>query len=133
MPTNLPIPETILRVTNTLLEAGFAGYLIGGCVRDLLMGKIPKDWDVTTNAKPEQITKLFPKTFYENAYGTVTVVNKEELNPSLRNIEVTPFRQETKYSDKRHPDKVTFSQTIEADLDRRDFTINALAYEPSKR
>lgn len=97
------------------------------------MDKTPKDWDVATNAKPEQITGLFPKTFYENAYGTVTVVNENELDPSLRNIEITPFREETTYSDKRHPDKVTFSKTIEEDLGRRDFTINALAFDPSKR
>lgn len=132
MAMKLTIPTTISHVTTKLSVAGFFGYLVGGCVRDLLMGKIPKDWDVATNATPEQITKLFPKTFYENAYGTVTVVNEEELEPSLRNIEVTPFRHETKYSDKRHPDKVTFGQTIEEDLGRRDFTINALAYEPSK-
>ena len=129
----MTIPETISRVTNTLTQAGFAAYLVGGCVRDLLMGKTPKDWDVATDAKPEQITALFPKTFYENAYGTVTVVNEEELDLSLRNIEITPFREEAKYSDKRHPDKVAFSKTIEEDLSRRDFTINALAYEPSKR
>src|SRR3989344_7412009 len=133
MATNLSIPATISRVTNTLNQAGFAGYLVGGCVRDLLMRKVPKDWDIATNATPEQITKLFSKTFYENSYGTVTVVNENELETSLKNIEVTPFRQETKYSDKRHPDKVTFSKTIEEDLGRRDFTINALAYEPSKR
>ena len=129
----LIVPETISRVTNTLSQARFRAYLVGGCVRDLLMGKVPKDWDVATDAKPEQITGLFPKTFYENAYGTVTVVNESEPDMSLRNIEVTPFREEAKYSDKRHPDKVTFSKTIEEDLGRRDFTINALAYEPSKR
>jgi poly(A) polymerase/tRNA nucleotidyltransferase (CCA-adding enzyme) len=129
---NLIIPDQISRVTKTLSEAGFSSYLVGGCVRDLLMKKNPKDWDVATNAKPEQIVSLFPKTFYENAYGTVTVVNEKEAEPSFRNIEVTPFRQDAKYSDKRHPDKVSFSQTIEEDLARRDFTINALAYEPSK-
>lgn len=132
MEVNLTIPKTISRVTETLTRADFSAYLVGGCVRNLLMGKIPKDWDIATNAKPEQITGLFPKTFYENIYGTVTVVNEDETEPSLRNIEVTPFRRDAKYSDKRHPDKVTFSQTIEEDLGRRDFTINALAYELSK-
>ena len=130
---NLIIPDQISHVTNQLTQAGFSAYLVGGCVRDLLMGKIPKDWDVATNAQPEQIVGLFPKTFYENAYGTVTIVNEEETESSLRNIEVTPFRQDAKYSDKRHPDKVSFSKTIEEDLSRRDFTINALAYEPSQR
>lgn len=133
MVTELIIPNQISRVTDTLARARFSAYLVGGCVRDLLMGKIPKDWDVATNAKPEQITKLFKKTFYENKYGTVTVVNEEETEPALRSIEVTPFRKDAKYSDKRHPDEVTFSETIEEDLGRRDFTINALAYEPSKR
>lgn len=132
MEMNLSIPHQISRVTDQLIQADFTGYLVGGCVRDLLMGKTPKDWDVATNAKPEEIVGLFPKTFYENAYGTVTVVNEDEVEPSLRNIEVTPFRQDAKYSDKRHPDKVMFSQTIEEDLSRRDSTINALAYETSK-
>lgn len=133
MAKELTIPETISRVTKTLTHAGFSAYLVGGCVRNLLMNKIPKDWDVATNAKPDQITGLFPKTFYENAYGTVTVVNEDEPDQSLRNIEVTPFRKDAKYSDKRHPDKVIFSEAIEEDLGRRDFTINALAYETSKR
>ena len=128
---NLIIPHQISRVTDQLTQAGFSAYLVGGCVRDLLGGITPKDWDVATNAKPDQIVGLFPKTFYENAYGTVTVVNEDEVELSLKNIEVTPFRQEAKYSDKRHPDQVTFSQTIEEDLSRRDFTINALAYSPS--
>ncbi|MEK7621650.1 MAG: CCA tRNA nucleotidyltransferase [Patescibacteria group bacterium] len=132
MTNKLVIPEAISHVTDNLTQAGFASYLVGGCIRDLLMGKVPKDWDVATNATPEQITKVFPKTFYENDFGTVTVVNENETELSLRNIEVTPFRQEAKYSDKRHPDKVTFGHTIEEDLARRDFTINALAYELAK-
>src|SRR3990167_2658741 len=116
MAIELTIPSAISRITNPLAQANFSAYLVGGCVRDLLMGKVPKDWDVATDAKPEQITSLFPKTFYENAYGTVTVVNDNETDISLRNIEVTPFREEAKYSDKRHPDKVTFSKTIEEDI-----------------
>ena len=132
MEVNLSIPSPISRVIETLTRAGFSAYLVGGCVRNLLMGKTPKDWDIATNAKPDQITGLFPKTFYENAYGTVTVVNEDESDFNLRNIEVTPFRRDAKYSDKRHPDKVIFSETIEEDLSRRDFTINALAYETSK-
>ncbi|HEY4476609.1 MAG TPA: CCA tRNA nucleotidyltransferase [Candidatus Paceibacterota bacterium] len=133
MATKLIIPDTISRVTETISQANFSAYLVGGCVRDLLMSKTPKDWDVATDAKPGQIASLFPKTFYENAYGTVTVVNEKEADLALRNVEVTPFRKDAKYSDKRHPDKVTFSDTIEEDLGRRDFTINAIAYEPSKR
>lgn len=129
----LTVPPEVTRVTSTLQQAGFSAYLVGGCVRDLILGHIPKDWDVTTNATPEQITGLFPKTFYENAYGTVTVVNEEVEAESLRNIEVTPFRHEAPYSDKRHPDSVSWAKTITEDLKRRDFTINAIAYDPSTK
>ena len=126
------IPKDVSRVTETLEKAGFEAYLVGGCVRDLVVGREPKDWDVATNAKPEQIASLFEKTFYENAFGTVTVVNEESEKPEYQNIEVTPFRLEAKYTDKRHPDQVTFSQKLEDDLKRRDYTINALAYSVNK-
>ena len=122
------IPKEISYVPETLKKNGFEAYLVGGCVRDLVMGKKPKDWDVTTNAKPEQIQKLFPETFYENEYGTVGVVNKTE-DETLKVTEVTPYRLETKYSDKRRPDSVTWSEKLEEDFRRRDFTINALAYD----
>ena len=105
---------------------------MGGCVRDLILGKKPKDWDVTTNATPEKIISLFAKTFYENNYGTVGVVDENTKNETLKIIEVTPYRMETKYSDNRRPDSVTFSKKLEDDLKRRDFTINAIAYDVSK-
>ncbi|MBI4136400.1 MAG: CCA tRNA nucleotidyltransferase [Candidatus Vogelbacteria bacterium] len=126
------IPEEIIEISNRLKKQGFASYLVGGCVRALLMKKEPKDWDIATDASPEQITRLFDKTFYENAFGTVTVVNEEAKDENLRHIEITPFRQEAKYSDKRHPDKVTFTTDLQTDLGRRDFTINAIAYETDK-
>lgn len=128
----LEIPEEILEVAKTLKTKGFSAYLVGGCVRDKLMGRQPKDWDITTSAKPEEIVDNFPKTVYENDFGTVTVINeqKENLPLALKNVEVTPYRQETSYSDKRHPDEVKFCQSLEDDLARRDFTINAMAYEP---
>ncbi|MEI6296595.1 MAG: CCA tRNA nucleotidyltransferase [bacterium] len=138
---NLKIPKEVSQVTKTLQKAGFEAYLIGGCVRDLILGREPKDWDVTTNAIPEQIQALFAKSFYENKYGTVGVVNEdvaretEEGNvtrETLKVIEVTPYRIESEYSDFRHPDTVSFSKNIEDDLKRRDFTINAIAYDPSK-
>ena len=129
----MKIPEIILGINKTLTKNGFAGYLVGGCVRDLLMEKGPKDWDITTDASPEQIVALFPKTFYANVYGTVTVVNEQATENSLRHVEITPFRQETKYSDKRHPDQVIFTKDLESDLKRRDYTINAIAYETTKK
>lgn len=111
-----------------LSRAGFENFLVGGCVRDLIMEREPKDWDVATKATPEEIVGLFPKTFYENEYGTVGVVNEKTKNKTLQTIEVTPYRLESGYSDFRRPDKVEWGKTIEDDLARRDFTINALAY-----
>ena len=132
-PKDFDIPVEVSRITVTLEKAGFEAYLVGGCVRDLLLEISPKDWDVTTNATPEQIISLFPKTFYENTFGTVGVVNEEGGIPkNLEIIEVTPYRLETRYSDNRHPDAVAFSTKIDDDLLRRDFTINALAFNESK-
>ncbi|MEK7630228.1 MAG: HD domain-containing protein [Patescibacteria group bacterium] len=111
---------------DSLERSGYRAFLVGGCVRDLLLGKEPKDWDVTTNARPEEIQKLFPDSVYENEFGTVGV-KTDSANPKTKVIEVTTFRIEGKYSDKRHPDQVQFAKTIEEDLSRRDFTINAIA------
>lgn len=128
----LNIPEEIQTITKTLQNKGFLAYLVGGCVRDTLIDREPKDWDITTNAKPEQIIELFPKTVYENIFGTVTVIDEQQEKYSLRNVEITPFRLEFGYSDKRHPDEIKFSSKLEDDLSRRDFTINALAYNPNE-
>lgn len=124
------IPTTVSRITNTLKRANFEAYLVGGCVRDLLLDKKPKDWDVATSAKPEQIQALFEKTVYENNFGTVAIVTKSK-DPTLKVIEITPYRLEAKYSDKRHPDNVSFTNNLEEDLKRRDFTINAMALDVS--
>ena len=129
----LALPKEVTHVTDELERAGFQAFLVGGCVRDLILNKTPKDWDITTNAKPEEIIALFDKTFYENDFGTVGVVNEETVDETLKIIEVTPYRLESSYSDNRHPDKVVFSQNIEDDLQRRDFTINALAHSVSKK
>jgi len=129
---SLEIPKEIASVAERLENAGFEAYLVGGCVRDLLLERKPTDWDITTNAKPEEIQKLFEHSFYENDYGTVGVVNEGVRDESLKVVEVTPYRLEEAYSDSRRPDSVTFSSKLEDDLKRRDFTINALAYNVSK-
>lgn len=123
------IPAEVLDVHKKLRNTGFEAYLVGGCVRDLLLKREPKDWDITTNAKPEEIQPLYEETFYENDYGTVGVVTQSE-NPRLKVIEVTPYRIEGKYSNARHPDDVSWADTLSDDLKRRDFTINAIAYDP---
>lgn len=122
-------------VLGVLTTAGFEAYVVGGSVRDLCMGKEPKDYDVTTNATPEEIISLFPKTFYENTFGTVGVVTcGEDLgtvcsSEAVKIVEVTPYRKEGKYEDGRHPSSVTWASELKFDLQRRDFTINALAYD----
>lgn len=120
------IPEPATEVLLGLENAGFEAYLVGGCVRDLLIGKTPKDWDITTNATPEEIQSIFENSFYENDYGTVGVKTESE-DVTLKVIEVTPYRLESDYSDHRHPDKILFSKNLKDDLARRDFTMNAIA------
>ncbi len=125
------IPKEVLLVADALEAEGFEAYLVGGCVRDLLIGKTPKDWDVTTNAIPEQIKALFPETFCNNDFGTVGVKNEVTEDSRLRVVEVTPYRKEGTYSDARRPDSVAFGVSLEEDLKRRDFTINAIAWRPN--
>ena len=122
----MEIPKEIRDVAKTLRGAGFEAYLVGGSVRDILLNKKPKDWDIATNAKPEEIQRLFKESVYENQFGTVGVKTESE-NPDLKIVEVTTFRIEGKYTDKRHPDEIKFANAIEDDLARRDFTINAIA------
>ena len=97
------IPKEVADVVQKLQDGGFEAYPVGGCVRDVLRKETPKDWDVTTSAKPEEILTLFPESFYENKFLTVTVKTESE-DPVLKEIEVTTFRKEGKYTDKRHPD-----------------------------
>lgn len=120
--------KEIKSIVEKLNQKKFEAFLVGGCVRDLLRGLEPEDWDIATNAKPEEIKKIFPNSFYENKFLTVTVKTKSK-NPKLKEIEITTYRKETEYTDKRHPDKVEYAETIEEDLARRDFTINAMAID----
>ena len=124
------IPKKVLFCIESLQKNNFEAYIVGGCTRDFLRGASPADWDITTNATPEQIQKVFLdiniKTFYENDFGTVGVAFPEK-DGSFDIIEITTYRNEATYSDSRHPDKVTWSKTIEEDLKRRDFTVNAIA------
>ncbi len=120
------IPDEVIQVAQKLEQHGFVAYVVGGCVRDLLLGKEPEDWDVATNAAPEEVQKIFPRTFYKNKFFTVTVLT-ESVEPKLGQIEVTAFRSEFEYEDRRRPSRVEPATTIEEDLSRRDFTINAFA------
>ncbi len=159
------IPENIIKVIKKLEDNNFEAFVVGGCVRDLLLRTIygepvePKDWDVATSAKPKEIQKIFPDSVYENDFGTVGVKLKAQNSPACNAshkdagrklktttqnskaekklkttnyklqtiIEVTTYRIESKYTDKRHPDEIKFAETLEEDLSRRDFTVNAMA------
>lgn len=121
----IQIPVDVEELCLTLRQSGFQGWLVGGAVRDALMGKEPHDWDIATNASPEQVQRIFPKTFPTGIdHGTVTV------RTNHTNYEVTTFRGDGTYSDGRRPDGVHFLDNIEGDLARRDFTVNAIAYDP---
>jgi len=132
------IPHQVTEVLEKIEKGGFEAYIVGGCVRDLLSKKEPKDWDCATNATPQQIIAFFPDSFYENEFGTVGVKVEPFLKDNLLNparehdvIEVTTYRIESSYSDRRRPDKVEFAQTLAQDLGRRDFTMNAIAIKIS--
>ncbi|MDO4648923.1 MAG: CCA tRNA nucleotidyltransferase [Eubacteriales bacterium] len=121
------IPEKAERIIKTLEEAGYEAYVVGGCVRDSILGRIPDDWDLTTSATPEQVKSLFSRTIDTGIqHGTVTVMIQKE------GFEVTTFRVDGDYVDHRHPTSVSFTPDLREDLKRRDFTINAMAYSPAK-
>ncbi len=127
MISQVRIPDEVKLVAGTLEKAGYEAYLVGGCVRDLLLNKTPKDWDLTTNAHPEHIQVLFPEHYANNDFGTVGVKIDTE-DETIKIIEITPYRSESGYTDLRRPDEVIFGVSLKEDLARRDFTVNALAY-----
>lgn len=128
------LPKEAKNIIQKLKKHGFEAFAVGGCIRDLLLGKEIKDWDFATNATPQEILPLFKNSFYNNKFGTVGVPVKIKENNQLgiHIYEITTFRSEIGYSDHRHPDKIIFGTTIEEDLARRDFTINAMATDGVK-
>ncbi|MBS4899230.1 MAG: CCA tRNA nucleotidyltransferase [Clostridiales bacterium] len=123
---NIELPEDVRSILSKLEREGYDAYVVGGCVRDTLLGKEPEDWDITTSAKPEEIKKAFVKTVDTGIkHGTVTVI----INGN--GYEVTTYRIDGEYKDGRHPEEVRFTRSLRDDLNRRDFTINAIAYNDS--
>lgn len=121
------LPENVEKIIETLEAGGYEAYAVGGCVRDSILGRTPNDWDITTSATPQQTKALFKRTFDTGiAHGTVSVLFGKEI------YEVTTFRIDGKYEDSRHPKEVTFTVKLEDDLLRRDFTINAMAYNNTR-
>ena len=119
----IQLPEKVRQIIETLQSQGYEAYAVGGCVRDSLLGRVPGDWDITTSALPEQTKALFERTFDTGIeHGTITVLLDKE------GFEVTTYRIDGKYEDSRHPKEVTFTRSLSEDLLRRDFTINAMAY-----
>jgi len=118
----IKLPEFVSQILTKFQKAGFEIYLVGGAVRDILMKRKVNDWDFTTNAQPQQILEIFPDGFCDNKFGTVGIADENK-----KIYEITTFRKEIGYSDRRHPDKIIWGETLEEDLARRDFTINALA------
>ena len=123
----ITLPEQVTFIIDTLNQAGFEAYAVGGCVRDSIMGRVPDDWDITTSADPQQVKKLFRRTIDTGIqHGTVTVMLQGT------GYEVTTYRIDGEYEDNRHPKEVVFTKSLEEDLKRRDFTVNAMAYHPKE-
>src|SRR2546425_9024253 len=122
--SDIRVPADFERVVALLAASGHEAYVVGGCVRDALRGVDPHDWDVTTNATPEEIQKVFHKSLYLNHFGTVIVRSGDH------EVEVTTYRVEADYADHRHPSAVAFTDSLHEDLARRDFTMNAMAWRP---
>lgn len=123
----ITLPDKVKKIIGILTEAGFEAYAVGGCIRDTLLGRTPEDWDITTSAQPGQVKSLFRRTIDTGIkHGTVTVMLDKE------GFEVTTYRIDGEYEDGRHPKEVIFTRSLREDLKRRDFTMNALAYNDQK-
>ena len=126
MEFNLPVK--VEKLIKKFRDNGAEIYVVGGAVRDLILRRQVKDWDFTTNLTPEEMQKIFPKnSFYNNKFGTISVVDGDDI------FEITTFRTERGYSDARHPDEIKWGKTLEEDLQRRDFTINAIALDWNRK
>lgn len=121
----IKLPESVLDILGKFEKFGYEIYIVGGAVRDLLMGRLTNDWDFTTNATPEEILKVLPEGFYDNQFGTIGLSIEGYDKP----FEVTTYRTEQGYSDSRHPDQISWGKTLKDDLERRDFTINSMAID----
>ena len=123
----IALPEKVSFIINTLMRAGYEAYAVGGCVRDVMLNRTPMDWDITTSAKPHEVKQLFGHTIDTGIlHGTVTVMLEQE------GFEVTTYRIDGEYEDARHPKEVSFTSDLLEDLKRRDFTINAMAYNDAE-
>ena len=119
----IALPRKVMMIINNLQLHGYEAFAVGGCVRDSILARRPEDWDITTSARPEEIKKLFRRTVDTGIeHGTVTVLIGKD------SFEVTTYRVDGAYEDSRHPKEVRFTSRLEEDLQRRDFTINAMAY-----
>ena len=121
----LELPKQVIEILTKFKDAGYEIYIVGGAVRDLITGRSVDDWDFTTSATPDEIQKLLPDSFYNNAFGTVGVKYDDFENP----FEITTFRTDHGYSDSRRPDKVVWGKSLSEDMKRRDFTINSMALQ----
>lgn len=121
------MPEYVENLIKKLEAAGFEAFIVGGCVRDILMDIEPKDWDMTTNAKPDEMMDIFEDAKYENTFGTVLMPIRDHKGEVLTVVEITTYRSEQGYSDRRRPDEIIFEDELDKDLERRDFTMNSLA------
>ena len=124
----IELPRKVVLIIKNLQRHGYDAYAVGGCVRDSILNRKPEDWDITTSAKPEQVKRIFRRTVDTGIeHGTVTVLIGKD------GFEVTTYRVDGLYEDGRHPKEVTFTSRLEEDLKRRDFTINAMAYNDDER